>query len=52
MVDLYNKEEIFLGDKNAGFEERKPFYEQVKGGLLSRDRTKIFYFGIIDIFTN
>jgi hypothetical protein len=52
MVNLYNKEEIYLGDKHSCTEERKPFFEQIKGGILSKDRNRIYYFGIIDIFTN
>lgn len=52
MVNLYNKEEIYLNDRHSGVEERKPFYELIKGGTLSKDRSRIFYFGIIDIFTN
>jgi 1-phosphatidylinositol-4-phosphate 5-kinase len=31
---------------------RKPFYEEYFGGIQSEDRTKIYFFGIIDIFTN
>jgi len=52
MVNLYNKEEIYLNDKHLSDEERKPFFELVKGGILSKDRNRIYYFGIIDIFTN
>ena len=31
---------------------RKPFYEQYYGGIQSEDKTKVYFFGIIDIFTN
>ena len=31
---------------------RKPFYEEYFGGIQSEDRTKVYFFGIIDIFTN
>ena len=31
---------------------RKPFYEEYYGGIQSEDKTKIYFFGIIDIFTN
>lgn len=30
---------------------RKPFYEKHKGGILSSDGKKVYFFGIIDIFT-
>jgi len=38
-----------LGGTNA---TRKPFYEQYFGGIQSEDKTKVYFFGIIDIFTN
>ena len=38
-----------LGGKNV---TRKPFYEQYFGGIQSEDKTKVYFFGIIDIFTN
>ena len=31
---------------------RKPFYEEYYGGIQSEDKTKVYFFGIIDIFTN
>ena len=31
---------------------RKPFYEEHYGGIQSEDNTKVYFFGIIDIFTN
>ena len=31
---------------------RKPFYEEHYGGIQSEDKTKVYFFGIIDIFTN
>ena len=31
---------------------RKPFYEEYYGGIQSEDRSKVYFFGIIDIFTN
>ena len=31
---------------------RKPFYEEHYGGIQSEDSTKVYFFGIIDIFTN
>ena len=31
---------------------RKPFYEEHYGGIQSEDRSKVYFFGIIDIFTN
>ena len=37
--------------KNA-IKARKPFYETYLGGIQSEDNTKVYFFGIIDIFTN
>ena len=37
--------------KNA-MKARKPFYENYLGGIQSEDNTKVYFFGIIDIFTN
>lgn len=31
---------------------KSAFYESIEGGLLSRDRTKIYFVGIIDILTH
>ena len=31
---------------------RKPFYEEHYGGIQSEDKKKVYFFGIIDIFTN
>ena len=31
---------------------RKPFYEEHYGGIQSEDKNKVYFFGIIDIFTN
>jgi len=31
---------------------RKPFYEEYYGGIQSEDNDKVYFFGIIDIFTN
>ena len=31
---------------------RKPFYEEYYGGIQSDERDKVYFFGIIDIFTN
>ena len=31
---------------------RKPFYEEYYGGIQSEDTKKVYFFGIIDIFTN
>ena len=31
---------------------RKPFYEEYYGGIQSEERDKVYFFGIIDIFTN
>ena len=31
---------------------RKPFYEEHYGGIQSEDWSKVYFFGIIDIFTN
>jgi len=31
---------------------RKPFYEEYYGGIQSEDKKKVYFFGIIDIFTN
>ena len=36
------------------FEEdsyKKPFYEMNKGGIISMDGKKVYFFGVIDIFT-
>lgn len=52
MLHFYNREEINLGDKIEIGHSRKPFYKQCRNGLLSKDRSKIYFFGIIDIFTN
>lgn len=30
---------------------RKPFFESHNGGLMTVDKNKILFFGIIDIFT-
>lgn len=30
---------------------RHPFYESMKGGMITKDLTKILYLGVIDIFT-
>lgn len=41
-------------EKNKKSEDvvmRKPFYESNNGGMISRDGKKIYFFGIIDIFT-
>ncbi len=41
-------------EKNKKSEDvaiRKPFYESNNGGMLSRDGKKIYFFGLIDIFT-
>lgn len=38
-------------DGGAPYQARK-FYEQNEGGLKSIDGTKIYYLGIIDIFTH
>ena len=31
---------------------RKPFYQEYYGGIQSEDNDKVYFFGIIDIFTN
>jgi hypothetical protein len=36
---------------NGDRDHRKPFYEKHRGGVLSSDGKKIYFFGIIDIFT-
>ena len=47
------KDELYVGgEKNEIDEARKPFFESCKGGLLSKDSNFIYFFGIIDIFTN
>lgn len=38
-------------DMNGDRDHRKPFYEKHRGGVLSSDGKKIYFFGIIDIFT-
>jgi hypothetical protein len=38
-------------NKKSDFVERKPFFENNNGGLLSRDGKKIYFLGVIDIFT-
>ena len=37
------------GNNNCG---RKPFYERYFGGMKSNDGKKVYFFGIIDIFTS
>jgi 1-phosphatidylinositol-4-phosphate 5-kinase len=37
------------GNKGCG---RKPFYERYFGGMKSNDGKKVYFFGIIDIFTS
>lgn len=32
-------------------QSKKKFYEAFKGGIESTDQSKIYFFGIIDIFT-
>ena len=36
----------------VNFKERKPFFESYKGGMLAMDGKKVYFFGIIDLFTN
>jgi Ca2+-binding EF-hand superfamily protein len=38
-------------EMNGDKEFRKPFYEKHRGGVMSSDGKKIYFFGIIDIFT-
>jgi len=37
--------------KRKNMSDRKPFYQSNNGGTLSRDGKKIYFFGVIDIFT-
>ena len=59
----YNKEQLeqeqylLLSNKNNGnsFKStvtRKPFFEEYYGGIQSEENDKVYFFGIIDIFTN
>ncbi len=46
---------LSINKKKQSFESpviRKPFYEEYYGGIRSEDNDKIYFFGIIDIFTN
>ena len=52
------KEQFFLSTKKSkensfiSNDVRKPFYEQYYGGIQSEENDKVYFFGIIDIFTN
>ena len=53
-----SQEDIILFTKIGGYSSqvgktggRKPFYEQYMGGMRSKDGKKVYFFGIIDIFT-
>ena len=58
----YNKKELeqeqyllLANKKTLSFdnpEVRKPFYEEYYGGIKSDENDKVYFFGIIDIFTN
>jgi 1-phosphatidylinositol-4-phosphate 5-kinase len=58
----YNKKELeqeqyllLANKKTISFdnpEVRKPFYEEYYGGIKSDENDKVYFFGIIDIFTN
>ncbi len=42
-------------DKEEGEVEimiRKPFFEKYKGGIQAYDGKRVYFFGIIDLFTN
>ena len=36
---------------DENLDARHPFYESYKGGLLGSDAKKVYFIGIIDIFT-
>jgi 1-phosphatidylinositol-4-phosphate 5-kinase len=38
-------------DNPTKIPKRKPFYESHNGGMITVDKKKIIFFGIIDIFT-
>ena len=54
--ELEQEEYLLLANKKTqSFDSqdiRKPFYEEYYGGLRSEDNDKVYFFGIIDIFTN
>ena len=54
---LEQEQYILLTNKSSGNKfinsvVRKPFYEEYYGGIQSEDNDKVYFFGIIDIFTN
>ena len=53
---LEQEQYILLANKKSqSFDSpvvRKPFYEEYYGGIKSEDNDKVYFFGIIDIFTN
>jgi len=51
IIEHSSKEEVYIAKKLISA-SRKPFFESYKGGLLSKDRNMIYFFGIIDIFTD
>jgi 1-phosphatidylinositol-4-phosphate 5-kinase len=48
-VDIANT--MFNGSNFDEYTKRNPFYEKHKGGILSFDGKKVYFLGIIDIFT-
>jgi 1-phosphatidylinositol-4-phosphate 5-kinase len=55
MLNKFSRESVTLRKDltyNYNIEIRKPFFEKDRGGLQSLDGKKIYFIGIIDIFTN
>ena len=55
-IELEQEQYLLVANKKTlsfdNPEVRKPFYEEYYGGIKSDENDKVYFFGIIDIFTN